>query len=70
MQLGALQLKYNKKYESIYNTKLKAWDYEKEHRYSIAKSDLPNQKLHYDFMNLKSITFGINTPQNKRDEVK
>ncbi len=29
MQLGALQLKYNKKYESIYNTKLKAWDYEK-----------------------------------------
>lgn len=70
IQLGTLQLLYNKKYESIYNTKLKAWEYEKEYRYSIFKSDLPEQKLRCDFRNLKSITFGINTPPNKRNEVK
>lgn len=61
IQLGALQLKYNKKYKSIYNTKLKAWEYEKEYRYSILKNELSKQKLEYDFSYLKSIAFGINT---------
>lgn len=75
IQLGELQLIYNGKYETIYHTKLKAWEYESEYRYSIRKSDLIDskslltQKLKYDFSCLKSITFGERTPQNKRDEI-
>lgn len=61
---------YNEKYKYIYNTKLEAWKYENEYRYSIRKKDLESQKLKYDFRCLKSITFGERTPQNKRDEIK
>ena len=64
-----LQLKYSDKYESIYNTKLKAWKYEKEYRYTIPKQHLQEQKLYYDFSCLKSITFGVRTPQDKVDEI-
>ena len=64
-----LKLKYGDKYESIYNTKLKAWDYEKEHRYTILKKYLPEQKLYYDFKCLKSITFGRRIPLKEQYKI-
>ncbi|MGX2982610.1 DUF2971 domain-containing protein [Helicobacter sp. 23-1045] len=64
-----LQLKYNDKYETIYNTKLKAWKYEKEHRYSILKKYLPEQRLYYDFKCLKSITFGTRIPLKEQRKI-
>ncbi len=70
LELKGLQDIYNNKYEAIYNTKLKAWEYEKEYRYSIRKDDLPNQRLKYKIECLKSIIFGVNTPQDERDKIK
>lgn len=70
LELKGLQEIYNDKCESIYNTKLEAWKYENEHRYSILKKDLANQKLKYKIECLKSITFGVNTPQDEKDKIK
>ena len=60
---------YNTKYQYIFNTKLDAWCGENEYRITMLKSDLPKQKLKYDFNCLKSITFGVRTPQDKVDEI-
>ena len=60
---------YDTKYQYIFNTKLDAWIDENEHRITILKSDLPKQKLKYDFSCLKSIIFGVRTPQDKIDEI-
>lgn len=67
--IEGLQDRYHQKCESIYHKKLDAWKYEREHRISIPKEKLKNQKLKYDFRCLKSITFGERTPQNERDEI-
>ena len=60
---------YDTKYQYIFNTKLDAWCGENEYRITMLKSDLPKQKLKYDFRCLKSITFGVKTPQDKVDEI-
>ena len=67
--IQGLQDIYTKKFKAIYNTKLDAWEKEYEYRISIAKKDLPNQKLAYKAECLKSITFGAKTPQCKQREM-
>ena len=60
---------YDSKYRYIHNTKLNAWEYENEYRITIDTEILPKQKLKYDFNCLKSITFGVRTPQDKINEI-
>ncbi len=60
---------YDAKYQYIFNTKLDAWCGENEYRITMLKSDLPKQKLKYDFNCLKSITFGVRTPQDKANKI-
>lgn len=60
---------YNQKCESIYHKKLDLWKYEQEHRISIPKEKLKNQKLEYKIECLKSITFGERTPLNKQKQI-
>lgn len=67
--IQGLQDIYTKKFKAIYNTKLDAWEKEYEYRISIAKKDLPNQKLAYKAECLKSITFGAKTSQCKQREM-
>lgn len=67
--IQGLQDIYTKKFKAIYNTKLDAWEKEYEHRISIAKKDLTNKKLAYKAECLKSITFGVKTPQCKQREM-
>ena len=61
---------YNQKCESIYHKKLDLWEYEQEHRISIPKDKLKNQKLEYKIECLKSITFGKRTPFDKQRQIK
>lgn len=67
--IEGLQDIYNQKYESIYHKKLDAWKYEREHRISISKNKLKNQKLAYKVECLKSITFGKRTPLDKQKQI-
>lgn len=60
---------YNQKCESIYHKKLDLWKYEQEHRISIPKEKLKNQKLEYKIECLKSITFGKRTPFDKQRQI-
>lgn len=70
LTLNGLQDIYDDKFEAIYSTKSIEWQYEQEARYLVLAKDLPEQKLRYNPQFVKSITFGINTTDEMKDEIK